>query len=151
MAPSPIKREFLAEYVHGWGNALYLVRARSKEEVLERYPLFTVRDLEEATGITSEGLERLRMYPGPNRPTDIAVQDRSPEERQRFVVAQQRLWELAAKAISLDGLPGGTVEEVSQSRHWVDIDDDEDFRAEMHELWKDDTRYRELPPERRLK
>jgi hypothetical protein len=44
----------------------------------------------------------------------------------------------------------GTDADPAYIQTWTDIDDDMDFRMQMHELWKDDVRYRELPPERRL-
>ncbi|PKQ25243.1 MAG: hypothetical protein CVT64_11105 [Actinobacteria bacterium HGW-Actinobacteria-4] len=150
MASDAVKREFLAEYVEGQGHGLYLIFARSKDDVSQRYPLFVVRDLNENVNPSPETIERLRMYPGPGRPRDLAVQQRSQAERERFLEAQQKVWERAAELRSARDPARGTIEQIARGQHWVDIDDDADFRMQMHELWMDDERYRELPPERRL-
>ncbi len=147
MAPPPVKREYLAEYVHGMGNNFYLINARSAQEIKDRYPLFEVSELDHSLKVSAEFLEWMRYFAGPGRPTDVAAADRSVEERRDFRARQQR--EHAALRARRETSSLGRGDWPPQ--YWVDIDDDDDFRAAMHEYWKDDVRYRELPPERRLK
>lgn len=149
--PIPVKREFVAEYVHGMGNNIYLIRARSAREIVDRYPLFRVVEIDDDTGLAASDLETMRMYPGPGRARDIAVKHRNPEERRQFLRTQEELWARASRLSSEWGLSVDTsAPDMSRSQRWVDIDDDSDFRVKMHDYWRDDPRYRELPPEKRL-
>ncbi len=150
MASVPVKREYLCEYEHGWGLNAYLLLARSQAEILERYPLFSVVEPDNQDRVAPWAIERLRMFPGPGRAPDIAVAARSPEERLRFREAQESAWNDTAERMASHGLPGASLSQVKSRQTWVDIDDDAEFRMQMHDLWKDDPRYRELPPERRL-
>ncbi len=145
MAPLPLKHEFVGEYVHGMGNQFFLIRARSAEEVRARYPLLVVVTIEESR-LPAESIELMRMYPGEGRPIDLAVAKRSHRERARFRVAAMRQRESARRRKVAANFPIPAHEK----QRWVDIDDDAEFRMQMHDLWKDDPRYRELPPERRL-
>jgi hypothetical protein len=145
-----VKTEFFAEYAHGHGVNFFLILARSRDEIHERYPLVTVYGLDEQIGVDNEVLEHLRMYPGAGRPRDVAVLNRTSDERQRFLADQQDHWERAVERKRVARFPGASIEAESGTQRWVDIDDDADFRMQMHELWKNDPRYLELPPERRL-
>jgi len=145
MASVPVKREYVCEYIHGMGNGFFLIRAGSPDEIRVRYPLFVVTTIEESKLPTSM-IERLRMYPGEGRPLDSAVLGRGPDERALFIAAAIKQREVARERYVAAKFP--IPEHEAQS--WVDLDDDAEFRMQMHELWKDDMRYRELPPEKRL-
>jgi len=145
MASVPVKREYVGEYIHGMGNNFFLIRATSPGEIRVRYPLLVVSDIEESK-LPSEYIEMLRMYPGEGRPLDSAVLGRSPDERERFVAAAIKQRQVAREC----GVAMKIPEPKREWQYWVDIDDDAEFRMQIHELWKDDTRYRELPPEQRL-
>jgi hypothetical protein len=145
MAFVPMSSEYMAEYVHGMGSQFFLIRAPSPEVIKDRYALLVVYSLGESSH-TPEHLEILRMYPGEGRPLDTAVRSRSPEERARFVAAAIKQREEARQRYLAANFP---VPEREQ-QYWVDIDDDAEFRMQMHELWKDDPRYLALPPRRRL-
>jgi hypothetical protein len=154
VASDAVKREYVAVYEHGMGINLYLVSARSADEIVGRYPLFQLftpdQAIDQLRGITKEYLEGLRMYPGSGRPRDAAVATRSQDERERFIEAQERHWAEALQRYRGMGILGRTMSDVADSQYWVDIDDDADFRLKMHEYWRDDPRYKELPPEKRL-
>jgi hypothetical protein len=145
MAFVPMTVEYMAEYAHGMGSQFFLVRAPSPEVIQERYPLFSVYPLGESSH-TPEQVEILRMYPGEGRPLDTAVRNRSPEERERFVEAAMRQREEAHQRYVAANFPLPAREQ----QYWVDIDDDAEFRMQMHQMWKGDERYLALPPERRL-
>jgi hypothetical protein len=145
MASVPVKREYVGEYIHGMGNNFFLIRATSPGEIRARYPLLAVSDIEESK-LPSEYIEMLRMYPGEGRPLDSAVLGRSQHERASFIAAAIKQRETAHERYVAAKFP---IPE-HEAQRWVDLDDDAEFRMQMHELWKDDMRYRELPPEQRL-
>lgn len=145
MASAPVKREYVGWYEYGWGLNIFLIRAGSPEEIRARYPLLVVTTIEESK-LPVERIEMMRMYPGEGRPLDTAVLGRSDDERIRFIAAaiEQR------ETVRERGVEMKIPEPEREWQYWVDIDNDANFRMQMHELWKDDMRYRELPPERRL-
>jgi hypothetical protein len=145
MASVPVKREYVGWYTHGMGLQYFLIRAGSPDEIRGRYPLFVVTTIEESK-LPAETIEMLRMYPGEGRPLDTAVLGRSPDERALFIAAAIKQRETARER----GVAMKIPEPEREWQYWVDLDDDAEFRMQMHELWKDDMRYRELPPEKRL-
>lgn len=145
MASVPVKRECVGEYIQGWGNAFFLIRAGSPDEIRGRYPLFVVTAIEESR-LPAERIEMMRMYPGEGRPLDSAVVGRSQEERANFIAAAIKQREVARGRGIVMKIPNPEHE----MQRWVDLDDDAEFRMQMHELWKGDMRYRELPPEQRV-
>jgi len=145
MASVPVKREYVCWYTHGMGNQYFLVRAGSPDEIRARYPLFVVTTIEESK-LPGQVIEILRMYPGEGRPLDSAVLGRSEDERVRFIAAAIEQRETARER----GVAMKIPQPKREWQYWVDIAEDGEFRMQMHELWKDDSRYRELPPEQRL-
>lgn len=145
MAPLRVKQEYVAEYVHGMGSQFFLIRAVSAEQVRDEYPLFDVCSIDESS-LPEGRIEVMRMYPGEGRPLDHAVKGRSSSDREMFVAAAIRQRDEALQRYLSANFPIPD----SEQQYWVDLDDDADFRMQMHELWKNDPRYLELPPERRL-
>jgi len=145
-----MKREFVAEYVHGMGHNVFIVYAVSATDVSRRYPLFSVYELADWPSLTGDRLEWYRAFPGAGRDRDAAVRGRSEADRRGFLDFQTSVWNEALRRRREGGFPGTTLEDIASTQYWVDIDDDADFQWKMHELWKDDPRYRELPPEKRL-
>jgi len=145
MASVPVKHEFIAEYAAGMGLMLSIIVARDADEIIQRYPLFAVREIR-ASDLSEETLDHLRMYPAATSSADAAVAGSPLRVRQEFLRRRTR----HLKKVERLRETSGTAGLATYLQTWVDIDDDAEFRVQMHELWKDDPRYLALPPEQRL-
>jgi hypothetical protein len=151
VASDAVKREFAVSYSSGrLGSVEYIVRARSQSEIEKRYPLFEVFEMDEATWLTAQQRGFLRAFPGPGRSEDTAISHLPEHERVALASSIHEERERALQRLQRAGHPDAFVDRAMAEQYWVDIDDDADFRVKMHDYWRDDPRYKELPPEKRL-